>query len=114
MTSRSWTGVKTVSEPPNCVRDALLEIQSLDFVQGFSVTSRSANADTNFQPVNPAQVEKENVLFRSEPWKRISLALHCFHALYLERKRYESLGVSSTAQFTYYDLRSALTLVKVR
>lgn len=108
----AFPGVKTVSEPPTCARDALLEILTLDFVQSFSM-SRSANVDTNFQPVNPAQVEKENVLFRSEPWKRISLALFCFHALYLERKRYESLGFSSSVELTYYDLRSALNLVKV-
>lgn len=104
--------MKTVCEPPSCFRDGLLEILHLDFVHSFS-TARATSAESTFQSANPAQVEKENLLFRSEPWKRISFALYCFHALLLERCRYETLGFEGAVQFTYHDLKSALTLIKV-
>ena len=105
-------GVKTVSEPPNCFRDSILEILNLDFVQNYSV-SRITSAETSFQAVNPSQVEKENILYRSDSWRRISFALYCFHSLILERMRYGSLAFRGRVEFTYYDLKSALTLVKV-
>lgn len=100
-------------EPPACFRDALIEILKLDFVHSFSA-SRAAAAETSFQATNPSQVEKENTLFKSEPWRRISFALFCYHALLLERCSYGSLGFSGRVEFTYHDLKSALTLVKVK
>lgn len=106
------SGIKTVSEPPTCFRDGLMEILKLDFVHSFSV-SRAASAETSFQATNPSQVEKENLLFRSEHWIRISFVLYCYHALLLERNRYGSLGFTGRIEFTYHDLKSALTLVKV-
>lgn len=105
-------GVKTVCESPSCFRDGLLEILRLDFVHDFS-SARASSAESSFQSANPSQLEKENVIFRSEPWRRISLALFCFHALLLERTRYSTLGFAGLVEFTYYDLKSALILVKV-
>jgi hypothetical protein len=110
---RFWiTGVKTVCESPTCFRDGLLEILRLDFVHDFS-SARASSAESSFQSANPSQLEKENVIFRSEPWRRVSLALFCFHALLLERNRYTNLGFSGVVEFTYYDLKSALILIKV-
>ena len=106
------SGVKTISEPPNCFRDSMLEIMNLDFVQSHS-ESRVTSADNSFQSVNPSQVEKENVLYRSDSWRRISLALYCFHSLILERTRYGSLAFAGRVEFTFNDLKSALTLIKV-
>ncbi|KAK4009113.1 hypothetical protein OUZ56_014249 [Daphnia magna] len=103
--------VKTVCESPSCFRDGLLEILRLDFVHDFS-SARASSAESSFQSANPSQLEKENVIFRSEPWRRISLALFCFHALLLERTRYSTLGFAGLVEFTYYDLKSALILVK--
>lgn len=104
--------MKTVCESPTCFRDGLLEILRLDFVHDFS-SARASSADSSFQSANPSQLEKENVIFRSEPWRRISLALFCFHALLLERTRYSTLGFAGLIEFTYYDLKSALILIKV-
>jgi hypothetical protein len=84
----------------------------LDFVHDFS-SARASSAESSFQSANPSQLEKENVIFRSEPWRRVSLALFCFHALLLERNRYTNLGFSGVVEFTYYDLKSALILIKV-
>lgn len=84
----------------------------MDFVHDFS-SARASSAETSFQSANPSQLEKENVIFRSEPWRRVSLALFCFHALLLERNRYTNLGFSGIVEFTYYDLKSALILIKV-
>jgi hypothetical protein len=106
------TGVKTVCESPTCFRDGLLEILRLDFVHDFS-SARASSAESSFQSANPSQLEKENVIFRSEPWRRVSLALFCFHALLLERNRYTTLGFAGVVEFTYYDLKSALILIKV-
>lgn len=105
-------GVKTVCETPTCFRDGLLEILRLDFVLDFS-SARASSAEASFQSANPSQLEKENVLFRSESWKRVSFALFCFHALLLERNRYSSLAFAGAVEFTYFDLKSALTLIKV-
>lgn len=105
-------GVKTVCETPICFRDGLLEILRLDFVQSF-LGARASSAEASFQSSNPSQVEKENLLYRSDTWRRVSFALFCFHALLLERNRYSSLGFSGVVEFTYYDLKSALILIKV-
>jgi len=102
-----------VSEPPNGFRDSMIEIMNLDFVQSHSA-SRVTSAETSFQSVNPSTVEKENILYRSDSWRRISLALYCFHSLILERTRYESLAFAGRVEFTYNDLKSALTLIKVK
>lgn len=107
-----FEGVKTVCEPPTFFRDCLLEILRLDFVHSFS-GARASSAETTFQSSNPSLLEKENSLFRSEPWRRVSFALFCFHALLLDRNRYSSLGFTGVIEFTYHDLKSALILLKV-
>ena len=59
------------------------------------------------------ELEKENDLYRSDKWHRLSLAVCCYHALLQERNRYQGFGFSGRVEFTRQDLKSALTIIKV-
>ena len=94
-------------------RDSLLEIIEHDIIR-CAASSRTASASTSFHTGTSVELDRESDLFRSDKWQRLSLAVSCFHALLQERNRYHGYGFTGRVEFTLQDLKSALTLIKVK
>jgi len=106
-------GVKIVRESAKSFRDSLLEVIEHNIIR-CGASSRAPSANSSIHAGNSLELEKENDLYRSDKWHRLSLAVSCFHALLQERNRYKGFGFTGRVEFTLQDLKSALTIIKVR
>lgn len=94
--------MKTVNEPAKCFSDAMLQVLNIDMLYG------RPNSETE-----AGRIERKMTPQFKEEWARVSLTLCSFHAILMERSRYESMAFTGSVHFNFNDLKIALTLTKV-